>query len=74
MLTVRTEANSATPALPTKATIGLDIPARPVATSDPATMTATTTTEGAEVVPIRDTSGFTTRMAHHHKADMPTRI
>lgn len=73
MLTVRTEAKSAIPALPTKATILLDMPARPVATSDPATMTATPTTEGAGVAPIRDTSGSTTRMAHHHKADMRTR-
>lgn len=74
MLTVRTEAKSAILALPNKATIVLDIPARPVATSDPATMTATHTTEGPEAAPIRDTSGFTTRMAHRHKADMHTRI
>lgn len=73
MLTVRTEANSVTPALPIKATIVLGNPALPVASSDPATMTATHTTEEAEEAPIPDTSGSTTRMAHRHKADMRTR-
>jgi hypothetical protein len=74
VLTVRTEATPATPTLPTKATIVLDSPARPVAISDLATMTATHTTEGEEAVPIPDTSEYTTRMAHHPKVDMRTRI
>lgn len=74
MLTVRTEAKPATPALPTKATIVLDSPARPVAISDPATMTATHITGGREVVLIRDTSESITKTAHHPRADMHTRI
>lgn len=74
MLTVRTEAKSAIPALPNKATTVLDSPVRPVAISDPATMTMTHTTEGAEAAPIRDTSGSTTRMAPHPRADMRTKI